>query len=295
MAATPTVLFCVGATKAGTSWLHRTLSQHSGCHIRSIKELHYFDALENDAFDGQIGHNVAAKAKIATHLAAAGGLRQQEIDQRLRDRDDLIRLLQHRGADHPAYLEYLCKSIGRKKLVADFTPAYGLLPEGRLKTMAGIAPDVRFIYLLRDPTARLWSHVRMTAVKRSDDNQLTRDRAGWILDRVLAGQEPQISRRSDYRGALEKLRRAVAPERLLISYYEDLFHSDGLARICEFLGITPMAADRTLSVNAGQPLAMLLDQRRAARDWLAEQYDYVRAKVGNLPTSWHYDLAEVPA
>ena len=35
----PTVLFCVGAAKAGTSWFHSYLENHPDCHMRGIKEL----------------------------------------------------------------------------------------------------------------------------------------------------------------------------------------------------------------------------------------------------------------
>ena len=47
----PTLMFCIGATKAGTSWLHRYISNHPESHMRGIKELHYFDALEFDDWD----------------------------------------------------------------------------------------------------------------------------------------------------------------------------------------------------------------------------------------------------
>ena len=44
----PTLLFCVGATKAGTSWLFDYLKHHPECHLRSVKELQYFYAHEQN-------------------------------------------------------------------------------------------------------------------------------------------------------------------------------------------------------------------------------------------------------
>ena len=38
-----TMAICVGATKAGTSFLYEHLAAHPQCHFRTIKELHYFD------------------------------------------------------------------------------------------------------------------------------------------------------------------------------------------------------------------------------------------------------------
>ena len=40
--ADPTLLICVGATKAGTSWMYRYLHDHEAYYARSVKECHYF-------------------------------------------------------------------------------------------------------------------------------------------------------------------------------------------------------------------------------------------------------------
>ena len=41
--AAPVLMFGVGAAKSGTSWLYQYLAAHPDCHLRSIKELHFFD------------------------------------------------------------------------------------------------------------------------------------------------------------------------------------------------------------------------------------------------------------
>ena len=43
-----TVLFGIGAQKAGTSWLHSVLSSHPECHL-PVKEVHYFDTAVDPA------------------------------------------------------------------------------------------------------------------------------------------------------------------------------------------------------------------------------------------------------
>lgn len=295
MAADPTVLFCVGATKAGTSWLHRYLSDHPDCHMRSIKELHYFDALDDDRIASQIKQNLSAQQDLSTRLEGANNVRTANILRQLGDREHWLEVLQPEVEDVPAYLDYLTGSIGSETLVGDLTPAYSLLSQARLNIMANLTPDTKFVYLLRDPITRLWSHIRMIAERRSDSGQVERRRADRIFDRVLDGQERQISQRSDYRAAIEKLRSAADPARLLIVFYEDLFNGDGVRQICDFLGISRIAGDQNRRVHAGQPLAMHNHQRNRARVWLAEQYDYIRNVIGNMPATWQYDLAKVQA
>ena len=66
------VLFCIGAAKAGTSWLHTQLSAHPECHFRAIKELHYFDALDTGRLDRQIANHEEQQRALTARLAARG-------------------------------------------------------------------------------------------------------------------------------------------------------------------------------------------------------------------------------
>jgi hypothetical protein len=44
--ADPTLLICVGATEAGTSWMYRYLHDREECFARSVKECHYFSTFK---------------------------------------------------------------------------------------------------------------------------------------------------------------------------------------------------------------------------------------------------------
>lgn len=279
-----TLMFCVGATKAGTGWLYEYLAAHPQCHFRSIKELHYFDAIENGKLDREIVKHEARQAVLSKKVLAAGGEGAVEDIARLRDRTEWLDVLR-RGGDAEAYLAYLGGGRGSQRVIGDITPAYALLPQGRLKTMARLAAEVRFVYLLRDPVERLWSHVRMIAARREPSGELTRDRAARILRRTFRGEESQIARRSDYARNISRLRRAVGP-RLKVAFYEDLFEGDAVARICEHLGIAYRQPPDSRVVHRGQGLDMTAEQRLAARDWLAPQYEFVAGTEGRMPPAW---------
>ena len=270
----PILLFGLGATKAGTSWLHRWLAGHPECHFRTLKELHYFDAIEA----GRVARHVVSLTAEREALAREG-----VAPRRLRDIDDYLGVLA-RPDDRGAYLDYLSDGAGGARVVGDITPAYGLLPVARLKEMAALG-EARFLYILRDPVARLWSHVRMIAGRREPDGSVTAERAGRILKRTLRGDEGEIEKRSDYRGALKRLFEAVPEARRLVVFFEDLFTGDATARICAFLGITPAPALADV-VHGGQALDMTPDQRAAARAWLDDQYGYVARAMGRVPPAW---------
>lgn len=287
MAGDTTILLGVGATKSGTTWLYNHLRAHPDCHLRAIKELHYFDTLENGGFGHQLRVQRALKARIADRAATAKSAGLARAAQRAADVAEWIAVLSRRAEDLPAYLAYLSGGArGGRRLVADITPAYALLPVTRLRAMAGMAADVRFLYLMRDPVDRLWSHVRMLAERAGAAADRLEAAARDLLDAILAGRPSGAVDRSDYAGAIGRLRAAVAPERLMVMFHDDMTTAQGLDRLCAFLGIRPGPADFDRHVFAGSPARMTAEQARRARLFLAPQYDFVAREMGALPASW---------
>ncbi len=285
MTGQPTYLFGVGATKAGTTWLYRYLAGHPDCHLRSVKELHYFDALEG-GFDRQIKVNRDKAARQAERVATVAGEKAGQMRRSLADVRDWLAVLDRRCEDLPAYRAYLEAGLGSRRLVGDITPAYAGLSADRLRGMAALAADVRFVYLLRDPVARFWSHVRMVAARSRAGKADLAAECARVFDRVLAGEPSEIAKRSDYKGTMQRLDAAVDPRRLLVMFMDHLISLPGVSRLCDFLGIGVLAANVAARVHEGAPLAMTPVQATRARDWLAPQYAYVAARFPDMPQGW---------
>ncbi len=292
----PTIFFGVGATKSGTSWLYRYLESHPDTHLRSIKELHYFDAREFDEHGYQLRQlNTRLKSlHVALLDCPPENARQiSELKGQIADCLDLIALHERPEQDLPAYLGYLNKGRAGQTLIGESTPAYGLLSTQMLAQMAALARRTRFILVLRDPVARLWSHVRMNAARlaaRPEDVQPRTNRIFWRFGR---GRHPGIWQRSDYRSMLERLSAALRPSQLLVLYYEDLFTQRAIDQICSFLGISAWPAPFSRPVHVGVQATMDDVQRSHAREWLAPQYDYVRNTLGQVPSEWQSNMLEV--
>ncbi len=288
--ADPVLMFGVGAAKSGTSWLRDYLSRHPECHLRSIKELHFFDTAEAGNRTWYLNDLVRKAADLEARMAG---------DDRAAPAWQVVQVAELRlyarvleKGDTDGYLAFLLEGRTGERLVGDITPGYALLSEETLTRMAGLHSDVRFVFVMRDPVERLWSHVRMVARRRAPDGD-PRRRAARILDNVFAGREDHIAARGDYRGALTRLRAAVAPEKLFVCTYEDLFAGGALARLCGFLGIAALPGDPARRVHAGAAIAMTERQRQRAAAWLRPQYDYVAANMGALPPAWQASLAGI--
>ena len=293
MAAAPTYLFCVGATKAGTSWLYDHLAGHPECHFRSIKELHYFSMSTPAHFDSALraGRDEISELKDQADLA---GDAKSWHDRRLTDLRDWQRVLRAKAVDLPAYRAFLNEGRGDARLVGDITPAYALMSGEKLKSLAAVGADVRVIYLIRDPLARLWSHVRMIAARVAP--QRFADEAQALMARILAGdlsgEGKGIVARGDYAAILPKLARSFDPARLLVLFYEDMLTLPGIAKLSAFLGIAPGTADLGRRVHEGQSLALAPTMGNRARTYLKPQYDYVASQFADLPQAWRRNMNE---
>lgn len=288
---TPTILFGLGATKAGSSWLHDHLASHPEVHMPALKELHYFDAKFFRTVPAQIRRLTAEREAIRLRMAAADD--QTGAGLAIRDAE-IVQLMDLMSArvDEGAFARFLTTSAAGARLVGDITPAYALLPARLLRRMQRLADRVRFVYILRDPVDRLWSHVRMLAARLSRTGEDFAAQAHRIFDRWAGGGQVTVSQRSDYAGALERMARSILPERSMVLYYERLFSDETTERLAAFLGISNRRADFARRVHAGIPLALDPVRRDMARAILRPQYEYVARTRGDLPARWRENMGE---
>ncbi len=289
----PTILYCLGANKAGTSWLYRFLAGHPQCRMPVVKELHYFDAR---AF-GRKGTERLRIARLLDRsradLGAATGRQALVLRARVAELGEWQAVLADDRAGDDAYRAFLMHCGQGAKLIGDVTPAYALLPEAVLARMQALAGRVRFLYILRDPLDRLWSNIRMNAARAALNSAAVAAEALRMFDAWAAGGEEPVRKRSDYAGTLARLGRVILPANLSVIFYETLFTPEAVARLCGFLGLTPHPAEFGQLVHAGVP-ALLDAQRRArAQVLLAPQYDYVRRTLGDLPPRWRENMGEI--
>ena len=292
--ADPTLLFCVGATKAGTSWLYRYLHDHPSCELRAVKEAHYFDTFEAEPQEQQIAAFQQRLAEMRSAKADAQandiGWKVKNMTRRIGEMEGLIDVLGENRRDDLAYTAWLMKDAEDAALVADMTPSYASLPDYRLNRMLRMSPTTKFVYLLRDPIDRLWSHARMQAKRFKQTDEDYAKKANNILWRVVnKGAETHITERGDYPATVERLRKIVPPGRLLVQFMEDLFTPAGLAKMCDFLGIPHHPADAA-RVHAGDDVAMRDDLRPLVAKFLQNQYDWVATHVGPVPDHWQNNL-----
>lgn len=287
------LMYGIGAVKAGTSWLFSYLEGHPECSMPPYKELRYFYMLENDHFEGQIRKIRMLIAELKDSLETAPEDRKPAIRQRLNRTRQWLKLLREHRDDPSAYAAYMMEAASGAKLTADITPEYSMMPVARLKQMAGVVANTRFVYLLRDPLDRLWSNIRMNAWRKSKDPEAMRALALEETDRILGGKPSPALERSDYARGLSALETAVPEARRKVMFYENLFSDDSIRELCAFLGLSNHKAALDKRIHQGVPIRLDTARRSGLQTLLAPQYRAVEKRFQTLPARWQDNMARV--
>ncbi|MCC5969836.1 MAG: sulfotransferase [Pararhodobacter sp.] len=274
------LLLGIGAQKSGTSWVFRYLRGHPACRVGPMKELHYFDTI---AGLGNAGSMVQArklrrlsKRQQPDMLAAVARLRA---------------ICETPDANHQSYVDLVTEGLAPGQVALDITPSYSALGIDSFRQMAALQ-GARFLFLMREPVARLWSSVRMQMSKKVENPADFEPACQERLDLMLELDRAREFTRADYTGTLSRLEQCVPAGRRLVMFCEDLFTQSAADRICDFLEIAPHPLADLGVVNEGLQARMRADQETALAARLRPQYEAICAAFGEkVPQSWHARFA----
>ncbi|MGE5208942.1 MAG: sulfotransferase family protein [Alphaproteobacteria bacterium] len=208
---------CVGLHKGGTTWLYQQLDSHPDFWMPPVKELHYFDQL---------------------------GRVKRSSSPRMRDERDLqfLENMESLGAKPYMDLEHYARLFEPKGplLSGDISPNYSALSDEIVQRIVRYFPNLKVIFLARDPVERVWSHLSMEVHYQqietfdvTDVDQVNRNllRRGMLL-------------RSYPSAIAARWRRHVHPDRFRIYFFDDLQRNPTELRrsILDFLGADPNKA-----------------------------------------------------
>ncbi|MBP7000654.1 sulfotransferase [Amaricoccus sp.] len=286
-----TLFFGVGAQKAATSWLDAYLRAHPEICMPVRKEQHYWSTLA-----GAPGRDRLARARRKIARIEARSLWKRTTRSR-RDRSVETawrlseQMLADRRGDHAAYADVLLQAWAGEPVVGEITPAYALLDTESYAEMAALNPDVRFLFVLRDPVSRLVSGVNMNVRK---DQPRGRGDFSTRLAAALADPEDSSVLRSRYDLTIERLERAAPRERICYLFFETLFRQEEIDRLTDFLGVARRPAGLGEKVNAARRGGEKASEREIAQavETLRPTYEFVRARFGDaVPPSWRRPAA----
>jgi hypothetical protein len=257
---------CVGAQKGGTSWLFHQLTLHPDFWMPPVKEVHYFDSMS------RVERKNPPRCK-------------DERDQWFMARLAELSALPYIDLD--TYSELFAAK--KKLLSGDITPAYSMLNDELIEKIAGYFPNLKVIFLARDPVDRAWSQLSM-GVRLGNIPAFDSTNPAEVLRNLLS---PGVFFRSYPSKSVKRWRRYVHPDLFRIYFFDDLKENPVEMRrsILSFLGADPGKPSGSLKADyngqGGKEKLPLTDKVRACvAQFFEHELKACAVELGGRAKSW---------
>lgn len=146
----------------------------------------------------------------------------------------------NRAHDASQVADYLQRLAATEAPAGEITPAYGMLPLATIREIHAHAPQLRLIYIMRNPLHRAWSAALM-ALERAE-MRIEEASDQWFIDHFHSAGSRQ---RGDYATCLRNWRAVFPDEQLLVLRFEEIAAApEALLKRCfEHLGVAPQTVE----------------------------------------------------
>jgi len=277
----------IGAQKAGTTTLARYLSAHPDVHMPAIKEMHFFNMI-----DDTTGHLVRRVTDDLRRRHRRLSIISKQQSQDLDTFADLmagVRSVAERyeiGTDPQKYREMLAGRGATATLCGEITPAYATLNRTGMARIAQTLDRPKIIFILRNPVDRFLSQIKHGQSQLASVQQKPADPRS-----LLARQN--LTLRSRYNETLGIVTELFPSEDILVDYFENMvgpqaprFHD----RLCNFLELDHEKAPQ---VSEGAEVAHQQCDPIVRDDLIKafeDVYRDVEKTLGEVPDLWRADM-----
>jgi hypothetical protein len=291
---------CIGAQKAGTTWLYANLKSHPDIHLTPLKEVHYFDEVYQKVKTG-LYHRITAKEGLSKWMwrgTIRRSFKRAYYDKSLMEFSWFLRFYFFRRSFSWYRKLFDCPP---DKISGDITPDYCILDQDTIASIKEYFPRLKILYIIRNPVDRAWSALKMRYVKR-------RDYALDDIDRALVDDYyDKFYEFNDVCRTLTNWTAFFTGEQFKVSFYDELLEkpADFYNNILTYLGVDsvgPESDDQKddmlhhkvhAGVKAGMPMKVKKILCEKNYDQLIRLNDYFRKRDNTYPQRWLDDAQSV--
>lgn len=272
----PVFVLGVGAQRSGTTWLHRSLKRLPQASMGPIKEYRIWDVLHTHE-----GREASANWAEWWHRPKKAWLRRR---------------MRGKPGYYEDFFQHQITARG-KTLTGDITPYYALLNGAQFsdvnRRLSARGFDVRVVFFVRDPVARVSSAVRyfrQSAGGRRQKSYLMTAENSRLSETALiekAYRDPHFTGLTRYEHTLAALDSVFSPEQVFVGCFENLFTVGEQQRLADFLNLSEPLEGWSVPVNAsssGGGLDRDLAQRIA--QYYRSTYAYCAQRLPETRVLW---------
>ncbi len=263
---------CIGAQKAGTSWLNNVLLENPKIFMPPVNELHFFD-------------RVARKASLRPRqfTLARRAIAREERRGDAADRDYIAyveRMMDFGKVTRRWYETAYSFPVEADVRKGDITPSYLELEDEEIAFARKLLGPVKLILIVRRPADRFLSQLRMWAT-RDDRTDIPQDEAEWFaLFHEMVGKE----RRGAYSRGIPLWRKHFGAESMLVLPYGGMRSDPAgfIARVEDHVGVSRYDGYKLLEERIHTTFKLKIPDAvvKAAADLHAEEDAFLLAEFG---------------
>lgn len=235
---------CIGAQKAGTSWLHYNLIRHPQTLMPPTKEVNFFVTVPGEKI-ALINKWLNPRMWLGNWRSVKKSNNNAQVLPWFINYFTWYKQSVFASKTIDDYIQLFPKQQG--KITGDISPSYADLSEQQIKELSIALPNVKLIYLIRNPIERAWSQFKMDNPKILDIHKLNTE----MIERVKISTSACYH--SQYSHMLQKWEKYF-PGQVNVWFYDQLCEDpfELLTEICTYLGI--QSPDETFREKAKEEI-----------------------------------------
>lgn len=277
---------CIGAQKAGTTWVYDNLEHHPEVWLppSPFKELHYFD--------DKVPHKIFLEFGRFSH----GGMIRRYSSLFTKPSWSLLRWLwryNHHANDSMDWYRSLFTERGKK--CGEITPEYTTLDERGVEYVKKVVGEnCKVFIVLRDPVSRSWSALKM--LYRYNNINISDTDAVSLISEM---QSPYSTLKSDYVRIIETWKKYFSDETFKVFFFDDLVKDpDKLIKdICRYIGVDEagwISLNLKKKSNSDRKKIIMPDQVKTQMyKFYMPELAQLSDLVGSHATSWLHNAEQV--
>ena len=262
---------CVGAQKAGTTWLFEQLNWHDDFWMPPLKEVNYFDHM--------------SRSRHPERSARSNLRLRDERDRRFLEAMENLCAQQHIDLDLYAQLFAPKGSL----LSGDVSPAYCIVPEEIIVRIVDRFPELKVVFFARDPVERAWSDLSM-AVQYGGVRSFDTNDTAAVMRNLF---HPDMITRSFQSAIVGRWQRHLPDDRFRVYFFDDLQSDPEQTRrgIVSFLGGDPDKSSRKVKAprkfnETGRKLPLMDHVRAEVARFFEQELKACAMKLGGAARKW---------
>ncbi|MCB9964003.1 MAG: sulfotransferase [Rhodospirillales bacterium] len=227
----------IGMERAGTSWLFTQLAAHPEIWVPPLKELHFFDLYDPQAFFLKHRYHYHLKSRLKQKAAAFYRIPHRPEFYKNSFGDYLLWDWRYfTGAyDLERYKSLFDPRFTKGRICGEITPAYSNLSPNSIRSILQMNPRIKFILMVRNPQERLTSglihyfrHIEKREMSSVSDTEMLR----YLEGSAAQNRSDLVSILTTWQNAAPAAQICLQPFELIRSNPEQL-----LATVYRFLDV----------------------------------------------------------